>query len=201
MPPEVVLTTLKHAWTILEELNVPMAVMGGIALSAWKHVRATQDVDLLIGVEDARVDELVQRLVAARLRPKREPPVMTLGRMRLIQFLYEPPGSFLELQVDVLLATCQYQRAALARRVSIPVPGLDIDVFVLACEDLILHKILAGRIIDRVDCAALLRANRSALALDYLGKWARELNVISDLSEIWSEAFPQEQTLGELIPD
>ena len=35
-----VLLALKHVWVTLESLNLPMAVMGGIALSAWKHPRA-----------------------------------------------------------------------------------------------------------------------------------------------------------------
>ena len=37
--------------------------------------------------------------------------------------------------------------------------GLDVTLDVLACEDLLLHKLLAGRVIDRVDAAALIRAN------------------------------------------
>jgi hypothetical protein len=60
---------------------------------------------------------------------------------------------------------------------------------------LILHKLLAGRLIDRVDAAALLRANRPAVDLAYLLRWAEELDVMGDLAETWSEAFP-----GERLP-
>jgi len=45
---EVVLKALKHVWVSLEPFHAPMAVMGGLALAAWRHVRATRDVDLLI---------------------------------------------------------------------------------------------------------------------------------------------------------
>ena len=54
MPANVVLR-LKHVWATLGELNVPLAVMGGIAVPAWKYARATRDVDLLVGVEAADV--------------------------------------------------------------------------------------------------------------------------------------------------
>jgi hypothetical protein len=48
------LRALKHVWVALQPLNLPMAVMGGIAVAAWKHVRATQDVDLLDPAQAAR---------------------------------------------------------------------------------------------------------------------------------------------------
>jgi hypothetical protein len=35
---EVVLKALKHVWVSLQPLQAPMAVMGGLALAAWRHV-------------------------------------------------------------------------------------------------------------------------------------------------------------------
>ena len=46
MPSELLFKVLKHVWSHLEPLRLPMAVMGGLALSAWRHVRATRDVDV-----------------------------------------------------------------------------------------------------------------------------------------------------------
>jgi hypothetical protein len=195
MPAEVVLTTLKHVWSHLEPLHLPMAVMGGLALSVWKHVRATQDVDLLVNVEASNVDHVLKLLQTAGMRPKRHPPVLPLGPLLLIQLLYEPPGTFMDAQVDLLLADAEYPKQALARRVAAHLPGLDVAIYVLACEDLILHKLLAGRIIDRIDGAALLRLNRASLDLGYMQKWVLRLALDAEWSEIWSEAFP-----GEALP-
>ncbi|MCY2988340.1 MAG: hypothetical protein NTY19_10825 [Planctomycetota bacterium] len=50
MPPRPILQTLDAIWSALEQLQLPLALMGGLAMSTWKHVRATQDVDLLIGI-------------------------------------------------------------------------------------------------------------------------------------------------------
>jgi len=185
-----VILALKHVWATLESLNVPMAVMGGVALSAWKHPRATQDVDLLIGLEDRDYQFILQKLGAARIRAKRQPPVVTLGRLRIVQLLYEPPGTYLDLQIDLLLADCAYQKEALRRRTMVHLPDLDIAIAVLSCEDLILHKVLAGRIVDRADAAKLLRVNQTALDLGYLRTWSGKLNLSKELREIWQEAFP-----------
>lgn len=192
MAGNVVLTALQQVWTTLSALNVPMAVMGGIALAVWEHVRATQDVDLLIGVEHQKADGLLGVLRRAGFAARRQPPLLTLGDMRLLQLLYTPPGRFVEVRVDLLLADSEFHRQALARRVPARLPGADVDVSVLACEDLVLYKLLAGRIVDRADCIALLTANRASLDPRYLVEWAGRLGVLPALNESWSAAFPGE---------
>jgi len=193
---EVVLKALRHVWVSLEPLHAPMAVMGGLALAAWRHVRATHDVDLLIGVSEADLGPLLSTLTSAGLRPKRQPPWTSLGSLQILQLLYEPPGTYLDLQVDLLLAQSEYHRQALARRVPTRLASLDLDLYVLACEDLILHKLLAGRLLDRVDAAMLLRANRADLNLEYLLGWTTTLSLGAELAPVWEEAFP-----GEAIPE
>ncbi len=196
MPVEVVLNTLRHVWLTLKPLNVPVAVVGGIALATWKHVRATRDVDLLLGVEEKELSRVLQSLLDANLRPKRDLSVTDLGQLGVIQLLYEPPEAFMDLQVDLLLAKSDYHRNALERRVSVQLADLDIEIEVLTCEDLILHKLLAGRIIDRADAAALLRANRESLEFDYLLQWSDGLALGKELAEVWNEAFPDEPLPG-----
>jgi hypothetical protein len=53
------LSTLEHILRVLTPLGHPVAVMGGISLAAWKHIRATYDVDLLIAVELSEDDAVV----------------------------------------------------------------------------------------------------------------------------------------------
>jgi hypothetical protein len=93
---EVVLEALKHVWVSLEPLHAPMAVMGGLALAAWRHVRATRDVDLLIGVSEEDLEPLLATLTSAGLRPKHQPPWICVGSLQILQLLYEPPGAYLD---------------------------------------------------------------------------------------------------------
>jgi hypothetical protein len=193
---EVVLKALRHVWISLEPLHAPMAVMGGLALAAWRHVRATRDVDLLVGVSEEDLEPLLSTLTSAGLRPKRQPAVTSLGSLQILQLLYEPPGAYLDLQVDLLLAQSEYHRQALARRIPTRLAALDLDLYVLACEDMIVHKLLAGRLLDRADAAMLLRANRADLNLEYLLGWTRTLSLGAELAQVWEEAFP-----GEAMPE
>jgi hypothetical protein len=192
MPSEMLLATLRLIWTALDRLHLTAALMGGLAVAVWQHPRATRDVDLLVHLGPADLDSVLEALGQAGFRPKREPPVLTLGRLRILQMLHTPPGTFVDFQVDLLLADCEYQREALARRVAMSLPGFDVPLQVLSCEDLILHKLIAGRILDRADVVALLRANHDTLDLAYIRSWAERLQVTAHWDASQREALSKE---------
>jgi hypothetical protein len=83
MAASLVLGALQHVWRSLEPFHLPMAVMGGIALAAWQHVRATRDVDILLTLQSTDLDALLQSLAAAHIEPKRQPSVVELGSLRI----------------------------------------------------------------------------------------------------------------------
>ena len=53
-------------------------------------------------------------------------------------------------------------------------------------------ELLAGRMIDRADAAALLRANRESLDCDYLLHWIKALELRAAWTEVRIEAFPEQ---------
>jgi hypothetical protein len=191
-----VLESLARAWAALAPLNVPTAIMGGIAVAFWDRIRATRDVDLLVGADFGADERIIGALTAAGAVTLHDPPVIALDPCRLIQFAYSPPDSFIDIRIDVLLADSPYHQAALARRVPAKISGLDHEISVLSAEDLIIHKLLAGRMIDRADAAGVLRINRAQIDLSYLKKWIVDLGLSQRWSEIWDEAFP-----GEPVPE
>jgi len=192
MATEAALATLDHIWNVLAPLGHPLAVMGGISLAAWNHIRATRDVDLLIAVDQAAIDPVLTVLFSHGFRPKRLPPIVTVGEHHFVQLLYTPPDEFYDVQFDLLLAESELQRSAIARRVRRDVPGISRPIDVLHCDDLILFKLVAGRMIDRADVAMLLRENRDAIDFNYLLRWLTKLDLMLDFDEVWGEAFPGE---------
>jgi hypothetical protein len=194
MAGEIVLKTLKHVWSTLEPLQLPMALTGGLALSVWKHVRATRDVDLVIDLGATDADTVLSLLLRAGLHVRRFPPVRPLAPFRVIQLSYSPSGSFVDVDVDLLITDADYPREALGRRIAGRLQDFDLDLFVLRCEDVILHKLISGRLIDRVDVAALLRLNRPSLDLNYMLNQVGDLKLSTEFSEAWREAFPDEKS-------
>jgi len=190
MPPDSVLAALHRAWTALQSLHVPLALLGGLAMGAWKRPRFTKDVDLLIAIGEPRSREALQLLTAAGFRCERPRPVVRVAENRFIQLHFDPPGSMLEVQLDLLLATTPFHEQALARRKLLPDSELGFEVSVVSCEDLIVFKLIAGRILDRVDVSELLKANRDTLDLPYLAGWVRTLCLQRALAEAWGDVFP-----------
>lgn len=83
-------------------------------------------------------------------------------------------------------------KSRLSRGEQRDVPGIHRPIDVLACDDLILLKLLAGRVIDRADAAMLLRENRDTLDFEHLRFWVARLDLTMEFTEIWGEAFPGE---------
>jgi hypothetical protein len=187
---DAILSTLEHVLRVLTPLGHPVAVMGGVSLAAWRHIRATHDVDLLIAVDLSEIDAVVSALCANGCRPKRSTPILVVGQHHFLQLLYTPPDEFYDVQFDLLLAENELQKSAIARRVKREVSGIAEPIEVLSVEDLILFKLVAGRMIDRADAAMLLRENRDAIDFKYLDGWVSKLDLGSDYATIWSEAFP-----------
>jgi hypothetical protein len=166
--------------------------MGGLALSAWRYPRSTRDVDLVIAVEGFDPEKLVACLSGAGFCPKHSPAIRSIGAARILQMEFDPPGTFVSIPTDVLLVDSDYHRVAFCRTVQFRLGDAQRELKFLACEDLILHKLLAGQLIDRSDAAALIRANRESLDVDYLLRWSANIGVRAELREVWSEALPDE---------
>jgi hypothetical protein len=188
MPAEPVVEALLQVWAILEELQIPSAVMGGLSLAAWNRVRSTHDVDVLIGLAGVRPQVLLSRLYMAGFRAKGRQAIIRLEDAEFIQLVYDPPGAIHPIQVDLLIADTEFQRQSLGRRISVDERDFGRQMAVLSCEDLIVMKLKAGRMIDLVDAAALLHENRGTIDMDYLTRWVAELGVQRRFDEASKEA-------------
>jgi uncharacterized protein with PhoU and TrkA domain len=67
-----------------------------------------------------------------------------------------------------------------------------LPVRVVQPDDLIVIKLLAGRIIDLADAAMVLRENRDAIDVSRLERSVAELGLTVDYERILREAFPGE---------
>jgi hypothetical protein len=155
--------------------------------------RLTKDGDLLLAIPEPEARSAVQRLVAQGFRSKRPEGMVRLpDGTRFVQLICDSPDAVLEIQLDLILATSEFHRQAIARRVALPEAELGFAIDVVSCEDLIVLKLIAGRILDRVDAGELMKANRDALELPYLTNWVRRLNLQKQFAEAWNDVFPGE---------
>ena len=140
--------TLARLAAVFRERGVPHALMGGLAVAAWGAPRATEDIDLLADVSPSA--ELDRALGAAGFeaewrRGAADDPIPLLLRLR----------SRSDPELDVVCATRAWEREMLARAVRLRL-GQSLEIPVVALEDLIVLKLLAGGPADLTDVADLL---------------------------------------------
>jgi len=192
MPSEGVVATLRAGWDALGMVDVPMAVIGGMALTAWRHARYTRDADVLVATDEGRFNELLAALIAAGFRPRHSPALRVIDGQAIAQFTFHPADALLPFQFDVLLVASSFQREAVQRAVPWPLAGPGGDVRVVRPDDLVVIKLQAGRIIDRADAAMVLRENRDEIDLRRLHREITRHGLVADYREIWRDAFPAE---------
>lgn len=192
MASEGVLTTLRAGWNALSGIAAPKAVIGGLALTAWNHVRYTRDADVLVAIDAGRIDDLVRALTAAGFRARHVPPLRILDGQGIIQFTFQPPDAMLPFQFDVLLVSGDFQKEAVDRAVPWPALTDARDLRVVQPDDLVVIKLLAGWLIDRADAAMLLRENREAIDFVRLHREVVGQGISAEYRQVWSDAFPSE---------
>lgn len=197
MVARLLLSTLKHVAALLNREGLSWAVAGGVALSVWDHIRYTKDADFLIHVDHDDLEDVLNAFRMGGLRPKHDPPIVTVGTQRFAQFIFQPDETDFDIQVDLIFADHSFQEAALGRRVATEFPGWETNAYVLACEDLIVFKLVAGRIIDQADVAALFRANRDTLNYELLQRECAALDLSAELARIWDDAYPNSNMPGQ----
>jgi len=149
-------------------------LIGALALGVWGAVRATQDIDFLILLDDEQRDALMASLSAAGFHV--DTRWAELNPMAKDSFVRLSFGAY---AVDLMLARDAFHREALARRRKVTLEGLTIDV--ASAEDLMLLKLCAGRDQDFVDVASVAARQGPTLDLPYLRTWAGRLGIAGEL--------------------
>lgn len=174
--------TLRRVLPTFERLGLRFALMGGIAAAAWGRIRATQDIDLLVMLGGTSTDALLAALRQSGLTFRRSPPITAVSGTRFLQTTYSHPDHYVDIEIDFALADSDFHALAVQRAVPFQFDGLTIPV--VTAEDLILLKLAAGRVIDRVDTAELYHAHHAQLDLSYLRRAAASLGCEPALDDL-----------------
>lgn len=149
--------TLKSLCALLNEEHVDYCLIGGLAVAIQAKPRATEDIDLLILLEEQQIPSLVG-LLKKRFKIIQQKNVMhfknaTICRTILALCSDEKGGIVV---VDFLLADLDTYRETLRNSLFLSVDGEKIPV--ARAEDLIKMKELSNRPQDLLDIAALKEA-------------------------------------------
>lgn len=179
---------LKLVIEALEEAGVEYLIGGAIAAWAWGEPRATQDLDLVVKIPIKAINKLSKELEKRDMLIPAEIILDNILEDRAdipINAIHMHSG--LKADLYPVRKGDELRQSAFQRREQVdygPPVGL---VYIHSPEDLIIYKLMYFGLSQQSkhsrDIAAILKAMRNDLALDYIEQWASRLG----LSSIWKE--------------
>ena len=169
---------------VFEQLQVPYYISGFIASSAYSLPRTTYDVDMVAALQPRHVAAFVNAL-AEEYYVDHSAILDAIVHHGSFNMTHQATG----INIDVFIpAGRPFDREQFARVRANLLPGADQAVNLAAPEDVLLNKLawyeLGNRVSDQQwrDVQGILRVQGEALDLDYLRRWATDLN-LSELLE------------------
>lgn len=172
----------------LEQRQIPYMIIGGQAVLIYGEPRLTRDIDVTLGVGPERLADLLAFAEASDWRVLVEKPQEFVQRSMVLPCL--DPQS--DIRIDFIFSHSEYEQQAMkrVRRVEIG----NAAVCFASAEDVIVHKIVAGRPRDLDDARSIL-LKKADLDRAYICHWLAEFD--RSLGERYFQTFDE---LAKSVP-
>lgn len=160
----------------LDNHNLPYMIIGGQAVLLYGEPRLTRDIDVSLGVNIDDLDSVLSAVYKLSLKPLPQDIETFVSETMVLPTLEANTG----IRVDFIFSYTPYETHAIQRAKNVPI--LNQNVSFAAPEDLIIHKIFAGRPRDFEDVKSILIKN-SDIDRRYIRKWLREFDESSTEKE------------------
>ena len=147
-------------------------LIGGQAVLLHGEPRLTQDIDVTLGIGPNRLDVVLGVCRALGLQPI---PSDIEGFVRET-FVLPAADPRSGIRVDLIFSTTPYEATAIGRAVWVELAGERVPF--ASAEDLILHKLFAGRARDLEDTRGVVRRKGPDLDWGYLRRWAADFALV-----------------------
>lgn len=144
-------------------------VIGGQAVLLYGEPRLTKDIDITLGIPIDRLDELLVIIKELSLIPLPEDVPSFVQKTMVFPVLEKSTA----IRVDFIFSFTRYEAQAIARAKKIILAGQ--EVCFASLDDLILHKLFAGRPRDIEDVRTLILKN-PGIDESYIKRWLKEFD-------------------------
>jgi hypothetical protein len=178
----VISEVLERIAAALSAARIPYMVIGGQAVLVHGEPRLTRDIDVTLGVTLDRLTDIVAAAAAAGLEPLVDPQTFT-RETRVLPCADAKSG----VRVDIVLSDSNFERAAIDRAVTVRLGSTDVRF--VTPEDLIVHRVVAGRPRDLEDVRSIV-ARQPRLDRQRVEQALREFEPLLEapLLERWRQA-------------
>lgn len=157
----------------LQESDIPYMVIGGQAVLLYGEPRLTRDIDITLGLDADGVENILSILPDLSLVPLVKNPKEFVEKTMVLPTIDEESG----IRVDFIFSFSPYERQALKRVRLVDFEGT--RVAFASLEDVIIHKIIAGRPRDIDDAKSILLKNQD-YDREYIKHWLEDFGKLLD---------------------
>lgn len=157
----------------LKKHSMPYMIIGGQAVLLYGEPRLTRDIDITLGVSFNRLNDLLLVLQETFLKPLPEDIESFVKQTMVLPSLDEVTG----IRVDFIFSFTPYETGAIKRTKKIEI--LSQEICFASPEDVIIHKIFAGRARDLEDTRTIILKNPE-IDIQYIKNWLKEFDAASD---------------------
>jgi hypothetical protein len=165
-----------------DQNNIPYMIIGGQAVLVYGEPRFTKDIDVTLGVGTDRLESVLKLVDSIGWKVLVPSPLEFVQKTMVLPC--QDPASGVRL--DLIFSFSLYERQAMdrVRRMNI----LGKDVRFASPEDLIIHKVVAGRPRDLED-ARVVQLKNPGMDRIYIEKWLKEFaaSLGKPLVETWKQ--------------
>jgi hypothetical protein len=148
--------------------GIPFMLIGGQAVLAHGEPRLTQDIDVTLGVDPSRLEDV--RAVCDELDLEQLPE--DVEKFVRSTFVLPARDANSGIRLDLIFSTTPYETQAIGRAVLLEIDGVSVPF--ASAEDLLIHKLFAGRPRDIEDAVGVVLRKGEDLDWDYMNHWVRQ---------------------------
>ena len=158
----------KLAWS-LAQARIPYMIIGGQAVLLYGEPRLTRDIDVTLGIGSENLNKVLSVCKKIGLKPIPKNPGSFVSETMVLPAFDSRSG----IRVDFVFSFTTYEMAAIRRVKKVSIG--DQKVCFASPEDVIIHKIFAGRPRDLEDVRIIVLKIRS-LDARYIARWLTEFD-------------------------
>ena len=153
----------------LDSGGLPYMVIGGQAVLRYGEPRLTRDIDIMLGVGIEGVPRVEKAIGNLNLRMLVDDPGAFVRKTFVLPAQDEASG----IRIDFVFSFSDYEKQAIARATSVEMRGVPVKFATL--EDVIVHKVVAGRPRDLDDIKSIILKN-PGYDSQYIERWLQEFD-------------------------
>jgi len=154
---------------ILASHKIPYMIIGGQAVLLYGEPRLTKDIDITLGVGADALPGILKLVRALKFKVLVENPEEFVSKTMVLPVLDKPTG----IRVDLIFSYSTYESGAIKRARKIKFGSHMVKYASL--EDVIIHKLVAGRPRDIEDVKSILIKNPD-YDRKYISKWLKKFD-------------------------